>query len=255
MNRAADVRRRAALAAALALVAVGVGRGAHAADAPAAVPAAAAGYATGPASADGIGKRYMGREIAAVMGWQGSAWLERAEREQEERTDLLVAELALGPGMRVADIGAGTGYFTRRLARAIGPTGVVFAVDVQPEMIEQLARLAVQEGRGATLKPVLGAIDDVRLAPASIELALLVDVYHELEFPREVMQSVVRALRPGGRVVLVEYRAEDPRVPIKRLHTMSVAQIRREMAVLPLLLERVVEPLPWQHIVVLRKRS
>ena len=203
-------------------------------------------------SADGIGKRYMGREIAQVMGWQGAAWLEREEREREERTDLLLPELALKPGMVVADIGAGTGYIARRMAALVGPTGVVYAVDVQPEMIRMLQSLAAKAGL-AQVKPVLGAVDDVRLPAASIDLAIMVDVYHELEFPREVLASIVRALKPGGRVVFVEYRAEDPRVPIKPLHKMSEAQVRREAGVAALIWERTASGLPWQHAIVFRK--
>ena len=210
-------------------------------------------YASGPRSADGIGKRYMGREIAQVMGWQGAAWLERAEREQEERTDLLLPELRLTAGMRVADVGAGTGYITRRMARLVGPTGKVFAVDVQPEMIRMLGDLAAKDGL-AQIEPVLATASDAKLPAGSIDLAILVDVYHELEFPYEVLASIVKALKPGGRVVFVEYRAEDASVPIKALHKMSVEQLRREVATQPLVLERVAEPLPWQHIVVFAKR-
>ena len=210
-------------------------------------------YATGTPSADGIGKRYMGREIAQVMGWQGAAWLERSEREQEERTDLLLPELRLAPGMAVADIGAGTGYIARRIAKAVGPTGAVYAVDVQPEMIRMLSDLARRE-QLAQIRPVLGGQTDVKLAPASIDLAIMVDVYHELEFPHEVLASIVKSLKQGGRVVFVEYRAEDERVPIKALHKMSVEQLKREVALQPLVFERVAEPLPWQHIVVFAKR-
>ena len=204
-------------------------------------------------SADGIGKRYMGREIAQVMGWQGAAWLEREEREREERTDLLLTELALKPGMVVADVGAGTGYIARRMAAQVGFAGVVYAVDVQPEMIRMLESLAAQ-AKLPQIKPRLGAVDDVRLAAASVDLAVMVDVYHELEFPREVLDSIVRALKPGGRVVFVEYRAEDSRVPIKALHKMSEAQVRREAGALALTWERTAGGLPWQHVVVFRKR-
>ena len=211
------------------------------------------GYATGTPSADGIGKRYMGREIAQVMGWQGAAWLERSEREQEERTDLLLPELRLAPGMAVAHIGAGTGYIARRIAKAVGPTGAVYAVDVQPEMIRMLSDLARRE-QLAQIRPVLGGQTDVKLAPASIDLAIMVDVYHELEFPHEVLASIVKSLKQGGRVVFVEYRAEDEQVPIKALHKMSVEQLKREVALQPLVFERVAEPLPWQHIVVFAKR-
>jgi SAM-dependent methyltransferase len=207
-------------------------------------------YEQAAPSADGIGKRYMGREIAQVMGWQGAAWLEREEREREERTDLLLGELALRPGMVVADIGAGTGYIARRMAAQVGPGGAVYAVDVQPEMIRLLKSLAA----GLTqVKPVLGAVDDVRLPAASVDLAIMVDVYHELEFPREVLASIVRSLKPAGKVVFVEYRAEDPRVPIKAVHKMSEAQVRREAGALGLVWERTAGGLPWQHVVIFRR--
>jgi len=209
-------------------------------------------YIQVPPSADGIGKRYMGREISGVMGWQGAAWLERDEREREERTDLLLQALALQPGMMVADIGAGTGYLSRRMAAAVAPGGKVLAVDVQPEMVRMLQRLARQPGVGP-IEPSLGAEDDVRLPAASVDLAIMVDVYHELAFPHEVLASVIRALKPGGRVVFVEYRAEDPRVPIKALHKMSEAQVNREAQVHPLVWERTVNTLPWQHMIVFRK--
>lgn len=209
-------------------------------------------YEQVPRSPDGIGKSFMGREIAGVMGWQGAAWLEREDREREERSDLLLQELRLSPGLHVADVGAGTGYYARRIAKAVSPGGTVFAVDVQPQMLEQLQARARREGI-ENIVPVLASERDARLAPASLDLALLVDVYHELEYPVELMASVVRALRPGGRVVLVEYRAEDPRVPIKPLHKMSEAQVRREMAVHPLVHERTSDVLPWQHLLVFRR--
>ena len=211
-------------------------------------------YERVPRSPDGIGKAFMGREIAGVMGVQGAGWLEREEREREERTDLLLRELALAPGMQVADVGAGTGYYARRMARRVAPGGSVHAVDVQPRMLQQLRERARLEDL-ATIEPVLGTASDTRLPPSSIDLALLVDVYHEFEYPVEAMASVVRALRPGGRVVLVEYRAEDPKVPIKSLHRMSEAQVLREMAVHPVVHERTSNVLPWQHILVFRRRD
>jgi SAM-dependent methyltransferase len=204
-------------------------------------------------SADGIGKSYMGREISGVMGWQGAAWLEREEREQEERGDLLLRELGLKPGMAVADVGAGTGYYARRIAPLVGSSGIVYAVDVQPEMIQMLGDLA-KKANLPNIKPVLCTVDNVKLPDASIDLAIMVDVYHELEFPFEVMESVVRALKPGGRVVYVEYRAEDPKVPIKTLHKMSEAQVKKEAAAHALVYERTANTLPWQHVVVFRKR-
>jgi precorrin-6B methylase 2 len=210
-------------------------------------------YSRLPPSADGIGKAYMGREIAAVMGWQGAAWLEREEREREERTDLLIPALALRPGDVVADIGAGTGYLSRRLATAVGPRGRVLAVDVQPEMVRLLQALVRREGL-RTVQAVLGTETDVKLPAGSVDLAIMVDVYHELAFPQEMMGSVLRALKPGGRVVFVEYRAEDDRVPIKSVHKMSLDQVRREAAAAGLSWERTFDGLPWQHVVVFRNR-
>ena len=207
------------------------------------------------ASADGIGKVYMGREISQVMGWQGAAWLEREEREREERTDLLLPMLEIKSGMAVADVGAASGYFARRIAARVGPGGAVYAVDVQPEMVRMLEALAKGSGPGlGQIKPVQGSATAVKLAAASIDLALMVDVYHELEFPHEVLASIVQALKPGGRVVLVEYRAEDANVPIKPLHKMSEAQVKAEAARHPLVWERTQVGLPWQHVIIFRKR-
>ncbi len=212
----------------------------------------AGSYTTTRPAADGIGKSYMGREIAGVMGWQGANWLERSERQQEERGDLLLRELGLKPGMVVADIGAGTGYYARRMAPLVGSTGIVYGVDVQPEMLRLLADGAKAAGLG-NIKPVLATVTDVKLPEASIDLAIMVDVYHELAFPFEVMQSLLRALKPGGKVVFVEYRLEDPRVPIKPLHKMSEAQVRKEAAAHALTYERTANTLPWQHVMIFRK--
>ncbi|HEY8359026.1 MAG TPA: methyltransferase, partial [Ramlibacter sp.] len=187
-------------------------------------------------------------------GWQGAGWLERQEREREERTDLLLAALQLRPGMVVADIGAGTGYLARRMAPAVVPGGKVLALDVQPQMVAMLHDTVRQSGL-SQIQPLLAAEDDTRLPPASVDLAIMVDVYHELAYPHEVLASIVRALKPGGRLVFVEYRAEDPKVPIKALHKMSEAQIKREAAVHPLVWERTVGSLPWQHLVVFRRRD
>jgi len=211
-------------------------------------------YSQLPASTDGIGKSYMDREIAAVMGWQGAAWLERQERDREERTDLMLAALMLKPGNVVADIGAGTGYLSRRMAPMVMPGGKVWAVDVQPEMIS-LLQAGVKRSGLTQIETKLSAVDDVKLPASSVDLAIMVDVYHELAYPYEVMASLMKALKPGGRVVFVEYKAEDPLVPIKQLHKMSEVQIKREAAVFALEWERTVKTLPWQHVVVFRKRN
>lgn len=205
------------------------------------------------ASPDGIGKFYFGREIAQVMGHPGADWLERPEREAEEAPQEVITALALQPGQVVADIGAGSGYFTWRLARAVGPTGRVYAVDIQPEMLDRLrANLANRGVSNVVL--VLGGEQDPGLSRASVDLALMVDVYHEFAWPHEMLTAICTALKPGGRVALVEYRAEDPAVPIKPLHKMSEAQIRREATAHPLEWEQTVTTLPRQHLVIFRKR-
>ncbi len=219
--------------------------------APSAAPVAETEYKTGPASPDGIGKFYQGREIAQVMGFDGAPWLDRPSREREERPDWLIEELRLEPTMSVADIGAGSGYLERRLAPLL-PEGKIYAVDVQPEMIDLLRDLARQPDT-RNVVPVLGTAEDVRLPAVSVDLAVMVDVYHELAFPAEIIRGILRSLRPGGRLVFVEYRGEDPAVAIKPLHKMSVAQIRREMRPFPVIWERTSERLPVQHIVIFRK--
>ena len=203
-------------------------------------------------SPDGIGKRYMGREIAGVMGWEGAQWLERESRAREERPELLLRELALAPGMTVADIGAGTGYYTWQLAQRVGPGGRVYAVDVQPQMISMLDSQMAKRGVRNVVS-VLGSETTVKLPPASVDLAIMVDVYHELAYPSEVLDSIVDALKPGGRVVFVEYRAEDPAVAIKPLHKMSERQVRREATAHGLKWERSIQSLPIQHAIVFRK--
>ena len=161
--------------------------------------------------------------------------------------------LALDPGTVVADVGAGSGYYTRRIAKAVGPSGKVVAVDVQPEMLEILIDQLALEGI-TNMVPVLGTITDPRLPGETLDVILMVDVYHEFSHPYEMMSALCRALKPGGRMVLVEYRAEDPDVPIKPAHKMSEVQVRREMALHPLRWERTVsDQLPWQHYLEFRK--
>jgi tRNA A58 N-methylase Trm61 len=203
---------------------------------------------------DGIGKFYEGREIAQVMGHEGADWLERPERMTEERPDLLLKAIDLKPGDAVADIGAGSGYLSWRMAKIVGNRGKVFSNDIQPEMLELLAR-NMAEHHTTNFQAVLGTITDSKLPADSIDLAIMVDVYHEFDHPYEMMQSIVKSLKPGGRVVWVEYRGEDPNVPIKPLHKMAVAQVRKEAALLPLQWVRTVETLPRQHIVIFKKTA
>ena len=212
------------------------------------------GYQSRRPTADGTGKLYMGREIAHVMGWQAAPWLERPEREEEERVSEMITELRLRPGMVVADIGAGSGYTTRRIAPLLGPHGRVMAVDIQPQMLELIGKLPHAIG-DAPIKAVQSTATDSGLAPASIDLAFMVDVYHELDYPHEMLESLVRALKPDGVLVFVEYRAEDTAVPIKTLHKMSEQQIRREASQHALAWERTSKRLPWQHMVFFRKST
>ena len=190
-----------------------------------------------------------GRRIAPVMGWQGADWLERSEREQEESPDVAVRLLQIPQGASVADIGAGSGYITLLLSAAVGPTGRVFANDLQPQMIEILRRrLASQHVMNVTL--VQGAVDDPNLPPASVDLALMVDVYHELSRPQAMLQKLRSALKPGGRLALVEYRKEDPAIPIKFEHKMSIQEAKAELEAEGFKLSKVDESLPRQHILI-----
>ncbi|MGB7157662.1 MAG: class I SAM-dependent methyltransferase [Tepidisphaeraceae bacterium] len=213
----------------------------------------AAVYEYRPATRDGIGKFYMGREIAHFMSHRGADWLERPEREEEEKPELLVDSIELRPTDVVADIGAGTGYFTFRLAPKV-PRGKVLAVDIQQEMLDLLTANAKQRGVG-NVEPVLGTTLDPKLPKDGVDVVLMVDAYHEFDHPREMMQAVVSSLRPGGRIVLVEYRAEDPTVHIKPLHKMTEAQAVREMAAAGLDHVETKHALPQQHLMIFRKPS
>lgn len=222
--------------------------------APAGAPATARDpgvYTYRPSAEDGIGKVYQGREISFVMGHLGAGWLERAERVQEERTDLLLANLPLAPDSVVADIGAGTGYFSLPIAGRV-PSGRVLAVDIQPEMLAIVARRARAAGL-ANVVPLQATETDPRLPAGTVDVVLMVDAYHEFSHPWEVMQGVVRGLKPGGRVVLIEYRAEDPEVPILPLHKMTETQARREMKAVGLEWVETRDFLPQQHYLVFRK--
>lgn len=208
-------------------------------------------YTFADASPDGIGKFYLGREISFVMGHQGAGWLERPTREAEERTDLLLDNLPIKPGDVVADIGAGTGYFSLPIAARVSQ-GRVLAVDIQQEMLDIVGRRARAAGL-ANVEPLLATEQDPRLPPGAVDLVLLVDAYHEFSFPREVMTGIVRGLKAGGLLVLIEYRGEDPAVPILTLHKMTQAQARREMAAVGLEWVETKDVLPQQHFMVFRK--
>ena len=208
-------------------------------------------YTYGLPTRDGIGKYYMGREISQVMGHLGAGWLERPERERQERTDLLIAGLSLSDDSVVADIGAGTGYFTFPVAQRV-PRGKVISVDIQPEMLASIERRKALENV-ANVETVLGEEDDPKLPDNEIDLAFIVDAYHEFSFPREMGERLKESLKPGGQLVLVEYRAEDPRVPIKRLHKMSEVQVKQEMAAIGLDWVRTERYLPHQHVLIFQK--
>lgn len=202
---------------------------------------------------EGTGKFYMGREIAPVMSAAGIVWLERDEREKEERPAEVLEALALKPGDVAVDLGAGSGYYSFRMAPHVGSTGKVIAVDVSPEMLAFIDRKAKRDGI-ANVQTVLSTPDDPKLSE-DVDVVLMVDVYHELAFPYEVMSKVVASLKPGGRVVLVEYRGEDDAVPIKELHKMTERQIRRELTAVGLQHVQTIGTLPWQHIVVFQRKN
>lgn len=203
------------------------------------------------ASRDGIGKFYMGREISHVMGHLGASWLERPQRDREEKTSRLVENLPLESDDTVADIGAGTGYFSFRIAERV-QQGKVLAVDIQQEMLD-IIQGRIAEGFPKNVEPVLGTERDPRLPAESIDLILLVDAYHEFSWPREMGEAMARALKPGGRLVLVEYRGEDPSIPIKRLHKMTQKQSRREMQAVGLEWESTGSFLSQQHFMIFRR--
>jgi ubiquinone/menaquinone biosynthesis C-methylase UbiE len=202
-------------------------------------------------SFDGTGKVYLGREIAQVMGHQGADWLDRPDRSQEEQPQKMVAALKLRSTDVVADIGAGTGYISQLIARQV-PKGKVLAVDVQPEMVE-LLKQRIKKSQIANIQPQLGTEKSPELPPASIDLAVMVDAYHEFSYPQEMMTGIVAALKPGGRVVLAEYRGEDPLVFIKPRHKTTQKQIQREMSAVGLKLLKNDRVLPQQHLLFFSK--
>ena len=202
---------------------------------------------------NGINKWYLGRQIAYVMSHWGIDWLERPERQFEENSALLLKNLNLKSGMNVADIGAGSGYYTSLIAKRIG-NGKVYAVDVEPQMILFLNE-RIKEEKLSNVVTVLGSETSVRLPASSLDMMLLVDVYHEFSFPYEMGQSMYNALKPEGRLVLVEFRSEDESVPIKTIHKMSVAQSVKELKAVGFKLEKNISNLPWQHCMVFVKEN
>lgn len=208
-------------------------------------------YSRGTQTRDGIGKYYQGREIAYVMGHPAINWLERPEREQEEAPTKALDLIKLAPGEILADIGAGSGYYSLRIAMRHNNARVV-SVDIQPEMIDFLKR-RVEQLEITNVSPHLGKIDDIALPNESIDAALMIDAYHEFSHPYEMMTSIASALKSGGRVYLLEYREEDPDVPIKPLHKMSQEQAKKEMALAGLVWDETIDVLPWQHFMVFRK--
>jgi ubiquinone/menaquinone biosynthesis C-methylase UbiE len=203
-------------------------------------------YTDIPRSQDGIGKVYMGREIAHVMGHEGADWLERPERVSEEQPDRVIDAMQLKPTDVVADIGAGTGYFSIRIARKV-PQGQVIGEDIQPEMIALMKENIANAGL-SNVHPLLGTTEDPHLPPRSVDKVLMVDAYHEFDMPKEMMLGIIKGLKPDGQVVFVEYRGEDPSVPILPHHKMTIAQLSAEMNAVGLHLVRQYEDLPWQHV-------
>lgn len=208
-------------------------------------------YGRMTATYDGIGKTYLGREIAHVMGFGGASWLERDERQEEENTALAINKLPISGTSVVADIGAGTGYYTFRIAPRV-PRGKVYAVDVQDESVAYLRKKAQELGLN-NVEVVKGTSRSPNLPENSVDLAIIVDVYHELEYPHEMLQALRKSLKPGGKILLLEYRAEDPSIPIKKLHKLSVAQANKEMKANGFKLIQRGDFLPIQHFLVYGK--
>jgi ubiquinone/menaquinone biosynthesis C-methylase UbiE len=201
---------------------------------------------------NGINKWYMGRQIAQVMSHYGIDWLERPEREKEENTSLLLKNLAVKPGMMIADIGAGSGYHSALLSKMVG-SGKVFAVDVEPEMIAYLSERIKQE-KLSHIVPILSTEQKLPLPENTIDMMLLVDVYHEFSYPYEMTLSMRAALKPGGKLVLVEFRSEDLTVPIKTIHKMSEAQAIKEFKAAGFVFDKNIDNLPWQHCMIFTKQ-
>ncbi|WP_266204573.1 class I SAM-dependent methyltransferase [Pontibacter kalidii] len=211
------------------------------------------GYTYKTPDRGGIGKVYMGREIAGIISPAGGAWLERESRQEEDQVDLAIENMELRPNSVVADIGAGVGYYTFRVAPKV-PEGKVYAVEVQDEFVAAIRKRKAELGL-TNVEVVKGGSQTVNLPDNSLDLAFMVDVYHELEYPQEVLQAIRRALKPDGELLLLEYRAEDPDVRVKELHKMSVRQITKELGANGFELQRQEDFLPRQHFLVFRKAT
>ena len=196
---------------------------------------------------------HMGREIAQTMHFTGAPWLVRESRQREEDCRTMLQALGVKPGQTVCDMGCGNGFYTLQLARLVGPRGCVYAVDIQPEMLQMLARNAA-EARLANIRPVLGTPIDPRLPAGAIDMMLCVDVYHEFSHPEAMLGKIKESLAPDGQLVLVEFRGEDPAVPIKPLHKMTKAQVRAELEPAGFEMVREFDRLPWQHLLFLGLR-
>jgi ubiquinone/menaquinone biosynthesis C-methylase UbiE len=203
---------------------------------------------------NGIGKFYMGREIARVMGHEAAEWLERPEREQEERSSKLLETLKLKNGDVVCDLGAGSGYFSFPLAAKVAPKGKVLAVDIQQEMLDIITK-KMKDKKVTNIDLILGTEADPKLPEAGVDLILLVDVYHEFSDPYEMTVAMTKALKPGGRLVFVEFREEDDKVPILAVHKMSQKQVLKEMTPHSLKHVKTLDVLPWQHIIIFEKKA
>jgi ubiquinone/menaquinone biosynthesis C-methylase UbiE len=204
---------------------------------------------------DGIGKFYMDREIAHVMGYQAASWLERPERVKEEEPAKLMKALDIKEGMTVADVGAGSGYHAFLMSPLVGAKGKIIASDIQQQMLDLITAKAKKE-KAANITTVNGTTKDPKLPAGEVDLILLVDVYHEFEFPYEMTEKMVAALKPGGRIAFVEFRLEDPKVPIKLVHKMSERQVLKEMGVFAEMEHaKTVGTLPWQHVVIFAKKE
>ena len=203
---------------------------------------------------NGSGKFYMGREIARVMGYQGAGWLERPERVKEEEPAKLIEALAVKPGMVVADVGAGSGYHSFLMSPLVGEKGKVIASDIQPQMLDLIKQKARMK-KVTNIVPVRGTAKDPKLPANGVDLVLMVDVYHEFEFPFEMTEKLVAALKPGGRLVFVEFKMEDEKVPILLVHKMTERQVLKEMGAFPELEHTKTTSLPWQHVIVFTKKE